>query len=152
MSTTFAVLVNQNEIIVARRVGRKKGRSNVTIIWTNPLAQTLPNDTEVFPTDNTAQGVNTIGDLKEISNLNEMPDEPDFSMYTQLGNWAVAKVLERIVENEELKKYKNSHFMKVVESHLDNIGKTAEEWTDTEARNQIYEYLEKHTDREDLEF
>jgi hypothetical protein len=33
--------------------------------WLNPLADKLPDNTLVFPLDNTAQGIYTIGDIKE---------------------------------------------------------------------------------------
>lgn len=39
------------------------------IRWKNPLAQLLPDDLEVIPLDNSAQGIYTIGDIKkEIKN------------------------------------------------------------------------------------
>ena len=34
------------------------------IRFTNPLAHLLPNDIEVIPLDNSAQGIYTIGDIK----------------------------------------------------------------------------------------
>lgn len=39
-------------------------RSN-GIRFTNPIASLLPDDTEVIPLDNTAQGIFTIGDIKK---------------------------------------------------------------------------------------
>lgn len=57
MSTTFGVIVNDHEIEVAFR--------NSRIVFTNQLAELLPNETEVFPLDNSAQGIYTIGDIKE---------------------------------------------------------------------------------------
>ena len=33
--------------------------------WLNSLAERLPEDTKVFPLDNTAQGIYTIKDIKE---------------------------------------------------------------------------------------
>ena len=34
--------------------------------WMNPLASCLSDDTRVFPLDNTAQGIYTIGDIKNF--------------------------------------------------------------------------------------
>ncbi len=61
MSTTFGVQAGDELIPVARRNGI--GESRVSISFTNPLARLLPSDTPVVPMDNTAQGVETIGDL-----------------------------------------------------------------------------------------
>lgn len=36
--------------------------------WLNPLADKLPDNTLVFPLDNDAQGVYTIGDIKQLLN------------------------------------------------------------------------------------
>ena len=58
MSTTFAVNVDSDEPVeVARRTSHE-------IIWVNRLAHLLPDDIEVIPLDNTAQGIYTIGDIK----------------------------------------------------------------------------------------
>jgi len=58
MSTTFAVNVDSDEPVdVAHRTSHG-------IIWVNRLAHLLPDDTEVIPLDNTAQGIYTIGDIK----------------------------------------------------------------------------------------
>lgn len=58
MSTTFAVNIDNDEPVeVAHRTSRG-------IIWVNRLAHLLPDDTEVIPLDNTAQGIHTIGDIK----------------------------------------------------------------------------------------
>lgn len=60
MSTTFGVIIptkeNEDPIEVAFRTK--------SIIWTNPLAELLPDETPVIPLDNTAQGIYTIGDIK----------------------------------------------------------------------------------------
>ena len=37
--------------------------------WLNPLADKLPDNTLVFPLDNTAQGIYTIGDIKQLLNI-----------------------------------------------------------------------------------
>ena len=67
MSTTFAVKVPSvydedefEEINVAFR--------SSYIRWENPLAQLLADDLEVIPTDNSAQGIYTIGDIKREIN------------------------------------------------------------------------------------
>ncbi len=39
-------------------------RSN-TIGWRNDMARFLPDDTKVYPLDNSAQGIYTIGDIKK---------------------------------------------------------------------------------------
>ena len=61
MSTTFGVQVGDELMPVARR--NYIDGSRVSITFTNPLARLLPSDTLVVPMDNTAQGVETIGDL-----------------------------------------------------------------------------------------
>ena len=68
MSTTFGVQVGDELMPVARRNSIGAGRVGIT--FTNPLARLLPSDTQVvlilkktLLMDNTAQGVETIGDL-----------------------------------------------------------------------------------------
>ena len=71
MSTTFGVVVPSlydkecfEKIEVAFRGG--------SIRWKHPLAQLLPDDLEVIPLDNSAQGIYTIGDIrKAIKNQNK---------------------------------------------------------------------------------
>ena len=69
MSTTFVVRVKRDDyckcchrgvdnIQVAHR------RGGVGIEFTNDVAKALPNLTKVYATDNTAQGIYTIGDIK----------------------------------------------------------------------------------------
>jgi hypothetical protein len=38
------------------------------IVWTNPLAKFLPNNTKVYPLDNSHQGIYTIADIKKQIN------------------------------------------------------------------------------------
>jgi hypothetical protein len=60
MSTTFAVVLQNGAPgqIVARRVSGE--------MWfTDPMAEMLPDETKVTPTDNTAQGIYTIGDIRD---------------------------------------------------------------------------------------
>jgi len=64
MSTTFAVEVNNKQIEVARRRGI--GNGQVAIIWLNDLAEILHDSVPVVPTDNSPQGVETIGDLRYL--------------------------------------------------------------------------------------
>jgi len=68
MSTTFGVKIKTSEahVVVARRVG--VGNGKVEITWTNEVAHLLPDDTEVEPLDNSAQGIHTIGDIKKAMN------------------------------------------------------------------------------------
>ena len=61
MSTTFAVVLQNGAPgqIVARRVSGE--------MWfTDPMAEMLPDETKVTPTDNTAQGIYTIGDIRDL--------------------------------------------------------------------------------------
>ena len=64
MSTTFAIEVGKKQVEVARRRGI--GNGEVAIIWLNDLVEILPDGTSVIPTDNTAQGVETLGDLRYL--------------------------------------------------------------------------------------
>ncbi len=71
MSTTFAVKVPSRydegefeEIEVAFR--------SAYVRWENPLAQLLPDDLEVIPLDNSAQGIYTIGDIRKAVNDNNL--------------------------------------------------------------------------------
>jgi len=65
MSTTFGVKIPSTREIepIARRVGIGNGK--VSIWFTNPLAELLPDDIEVEAIDNSQQGIFTIGDIKE---------------------------------------------------------------------------------------
>ena len=65
MSTTFGVKIPSTGEIepIARRVGVGDGK--VSMWFTNPLAELLPDDTEVVAMDNGQQGIYTIGDIKE---------------------------------------------------------------------------------------
>lgn len=66
MSTTFAIKGhNGKQINIAHRHNVGKGAAIVS--WLNSLAPYLPLDTPVFPTDNTAQGVETLADLIKIN-------------------------------------------------------------------------------------
>lgn len=71
MSTTFGIKVpslydaGEEEIEVAFR------GNNTGIYWINELAHLLSDDTKVIPLDNTAQGIYTIGDIKEEIKLQE---------------------------------------------------------------------------------
>lgn len=58
MSTTFAIDVDGEEIDIAFR------SNGLGIRFTNPIAKLLPDETKVIPTNNTAQGIFTIGDIK----------------------------------------------------------------------------------------
>jgi hypothetical protein len=60
MSTTFAVKIDHTgmEVEVAKR-------SSGEIWFTHGLAELLPDETPVIPTDNTAQGIYTIGDIRD---------------------------------------------------------------------------------------
>jgi hypothetical protein len=62
MSTKFAVIDKDNQLIEVAL------RSGGTIRWINDIASMLPNDVEVIPVDNSAQGINTIGDIRDAIN------------------------------------------------------------------------------------
>ena len=64
MSTTFAVILkNGEQHDVARRVGR--GILGCELSFTNELTELMSDETPVIPTDNSAQGIFTIGDIRE---------------------------------------------------------------------------------------
>ena len=52
-------------------------QSNSTIYWLNDLAKFLPDDLKVYPLDNTAQGIYTIGDIKK-----EISDDKTFGTFS----------------------------------------------------------------------
>lgn len=64
MSTTFGVKVpsiyDEEEFEEVEIAFRSR-----YVRWTNPLAQLLPDDLEVIPLDNSAQGIYTIGDIRK---------------------------------------------------------------------------------------
>ena len=66
MSTTFGIKIPSTGEIepIARRVGVGNGNGKVSMWFTNPLAELLPDDTEVEAMDNGQQGIFTIGDIK----------------------------------------------------------------------------------------
>lgn len=63
MSTTFAVIVPESKYYETEQID-VAFRSN-EIYFINPLARLLPDDLPVIPTDNSAQGIFTIGDIKK---------------------------------------------------------------------------------------
>jgi len=64
MSTTFGIRIPSTGEIepIARRVG--VGNGNVSVYFTNPLAELLVDELEVEAIDNGEQGIFTIGDIK----------------------------------------------------------------------------------------
>ena len=64
MSTTFAIEVKDKQVEVARCRGI--GNGEVIIIWLNELVEILPDSMPVIPIDNTAQGVETLKDLRYL--------------------------------------------------------------------------------------
>ncbi len=66
MSTTFAIKVpsikayEDGEEVEVNVAFRSNG-----VRWCNPLAQLLPDDTEVIALDNSPQGIYTIGDIRK---------------------------------------------------------------------------------------
>ena len=88
MSTTFGIPQRQVELnILVNEFGDLHDyidtsffekvffRSSKNSRWMNSLANRLPDNTLVFPLDNTAQGIYTIGDLKKF--LKEKENETD---------------------------------------------------------------------------
>lgn len=82
MSTTFGIPQRQVELnILVNEFGDLHDyidtsffdkvffRSMNNSRWLNPLADKLPDNTLVFPLDNTAQGIYTIGDIKQLLNI-----------------------------------------------------------------------------------
>lgn len=65
MSTTFGIKIPSTDEIrpIARRVGIGNGKVNIHFI--EDLAELLPNDLEVIAIDNSNQGINTVGDIKD---------------------------------------------------------------------------------------
>lgn len=69
MSTTFAVTVpsirtyEDGEEVEVEVAFRSNG-----VRWLDPLAQLLPDDTEVIAVDNSPQGIYTIGDIRKKIN------------------------------------------------------------------------------------
>ena len=74
MSTTFAVRTPNGELKeVARRLAGPDGAS---LYWIDAMAELLPALTEVEATDNTPQGIFTIGDIKYfMDKQNKASDE-----------------------------------------------------------------------------
>lgn len=67
MSTTFAIkLENGEEKAIARRVGRGYPLG-AEVYFLDEVYKLLNNDIEVYPIDNTAQGIFTIGDIKNAN-------------------------------------------------------------------------------------
>ena len=82
MSTTFGIPQRQVELNILVNVfgdlhdyidnsffDKVFFRSMNNSRWLNPLADKLPDNTLVFPLDNTAQGIYTIGDIKQLLNI-----------------------------------------------------------------------------------
>jgi hypothetical protein len=69
MSTTFGVKPAYNYLKHTVNVAEddiiEVAFRSQSIVFTNPIAALLPDNTEVIPMDNTAQGIYTIGDIKK---------------------------------------------------------------------------------------
>jgi hypothetical protein len=73
ISTTFGIKGHNNEMIeVAHR--HNIGNNKVQIDILNPLVLLLPNHIHVEALDNTAQGINCVGDIKMLYNLQNNPN------------------------------------------------------------------------------
>jgi len=92
MSTTFAVtLLNGEERAIARRVGRGYPLG-AEVFFLDDLYKSLTNDIEVSPIDNTAQGIFTIGDIKNENIMFERRKEL-FDAIGYMGEDELIKVL-----------------------------------------------------------
>ena len=60
MSTTFAVKTKGGELKDVARRGR-----GINMVWLDPMAEMLPDDTSVEAVNNGPQGIFTIGDIKD---------------------------------------------------------------------------------------
>ena len=69
MATTFGIRIESIDttVEVAHRYGIGKGEVGITIL--NPLLYLVKQDTPVIPLDNSAQGINTVGDLFDCDNV-----------------------------------------------------------------------------------
>jgi hypothetical protein len=66
MSTTFGIRIPSTGDVI------EIAHRTFSIRWLNPIAHLLPDETKVIPLTNTAQGIYTIGDIKEaIKNTTE---------------------------------------------------------------------------------
>lgn len=76
MSTTFAIRTLNGELRdIARRV---EGPDGASFHWIDAMAELLPASTEVEATDNTPQGIFTIGDIKYfMDKQNKASDEEE---------------------------------------------------------------------------
>lgn len=76
MSTAFAVILPDGEMRdIARRVGR--GVLGAELWFTDPMAELLSDETHVVPTDNSAQGIHTIGDIRAHIRKQELAEQPE---------------------------------------------------------------------------
>ncbi len=66
MSTTFGAKIKRKKVEVALR--HCKGGWGAFFEWKSETASLLPDNTSVFPMDNTAQGITTIGDIRKAIN------------------------------------------------------------------------------------
>ena len=92
MSTTFSVkLLNGEERAIARRVGRGYPLGS-EVFFLDDVYKLLSNDIEVHPIDNTAQGIFTIGDIKNENIMFERRKEL-FDAIGYMGEDELIKVL-----------------------------------------------------------
>lgn len=86
MSTTFAVILkNGEQHDVARRVGR--GILGCELYFTNEMAELMSDKTPVIPTDNSAQGIFTIGDIREHIRKQEEAERETEEKALVEGSW-----------------------------------------------------------------
>jgi len=79
MSTTFGVKTKDGDLVeVAFRSG--------TIVWKNDIAYLLPDDTEVIAMDNSSQGIETIGDIKNKISIQQIHEALDKGKDVQWEN------------------------------------------------------------------
>jgi hypothetical protein len=84
MATIFGVQINKEVIPLAHRFGIPNGKVGIT--WLSEFALLLPATTPVIAMDNSAQGVDTIGDLRMLDvKEHNVSDVVDFIPNLEVG-------------------------------------------------------------------
>jgi hypothetical protein len=116
MSTTFAVKTGSGEL---KPVAKRSGGG---MWWIDSMAELLPDETKVEPTDNTAQGIYTIGDIKDY--IREAAEDAEDDL--EDSSWI--KDPSKIERNK-----RNTIFVPLVDAwHKDNDFVEVTEWTNGE--------------------
>ena len=99
MSTTFKVIVDNKNVEIARR--NSIGNGKVKITWLNPLAKFLDNKVDVYPIDNTAQGVMYLEDLKVLDKYHSFDNIQQTKDILKSAQVEKSKELQQKVDNIE---------------------------------------------------